>query len=76
MATALDVLPERVLRIAGYLPPVAEEPLRELEHVVEMVTSLPDGSIRGNAMAVIEAIARDARRRAGKRGKAQQKEES
>ena len=66
VSTALAMSPERVLRIAGYLPPVAEERLREFEHVVEMVTPLLDGPIRENAMAAIEAVARDARRRAWK----------
>ena len=70
VATALGMSPERVLRIGGYLPPVTEERLREFEHLAQVLASLPDGPIREEAMAAIEAIVESAERRSAERERA------
>lgn len=63
VAMAIGNSPGWVLRLAGHLPPIPEERRRESERMAEMLASLPDGPIREEAGAAIEAIAERARRR-------------
>jgi len=65
IARALGEAPEEVFRLAGLLPPApSRSRLREFDRIAAMLASLPDGPIRDEAMAAIEAIAESARRRA------------
>ena len=65
IARAFDLSLVDVQRQAGYLPP--EPPparIREFDRIAAILATLPDGPIRAEAMAAIEAIADSARRRA------------
>jgi transcriptional regulator with XRE-family HTH domain len=68
LAALFGVSPEYVLRLARHLPPAPEDAQRrDLEEVGQALASMPDGPIRDEAMAAIQAIARDALRRAQER---------
>ena len=54
-----------IQREAGYLPPApSRSRVEEFERIAAILASLPDGPIRDEAVAAIEAIAESARRRA------------
>ena len=65
IARAFDLSLVDVQRQAGYLPP--EPPpqrIREFDRIAAILAALPDGPIRDEAMAAVEAIAESAHRRA------------
>lgn len=64
IAKAFDLSLVEVQRAAGILPPVSEARRQEFEYAAEQLASLPDGPIREEAMAAINAIAENARKRA------------
>jgi transcriptional regulator with XRE-family HTH domain len=68
LAALFGVSPEHVLRLAGHLPSAPHAPRRrELQEIAEALASLPEGTIRDEAVAAIRAITRDALRRAHNR---------
>ena len=65
IARAFDISLVDVERQAGYLPPAPPQArIREFDRIAAILATLPDGPIRAEAMAAIEAIADSARRRA------------
>lgn len=64
IARAFDLSLVDVQRQAGYLPPAPPQArIREFDRIAAILATLPDGPIRAEAMAAIEAIAESARRR-------------